>query len=70
MPTERLLGPQPDGSQRLFDDAVGFGFGRCEVVTPDRCPQDVIDLVERVVGLEGILEDDLDFASELGVLSP
>ena len=30
----------------------------------------MVDFVEGVVGLEGVLEYDLDFASELGVLGP
>ena len=63
---ERLLRPQADGLQRSLDQPARFA--PCEAAKPeidDRGLEDVIDLVERVVGFEGVLEDHLDVAAEV-----
>ena len=61
---EGFLGPQPDRPQRSLDQSAGLRLGGGEPEIHDRRLEDVIDPVERIVGLERILEDHLDVAAE------
>ena len=62
---QRFLGPQPDRAQSLAYLVVRIGLGRGQSKLPHWRRQDVIDLVERVVHLKGILKDRLYILAKL-----
>ena len=56
--------PQPDGAQGLLDQLSRLLTRRRQAEFLDRCGQNVVDLVEGVVDLEGILKDRLHILAE------